>query len=129
MLLHNKDADIERKEWQNFKQIIQQTHYDAVIDAQGLFKSAWITRYTNGTTYGLDKKSAREPLAAYFYDHPQAVDKKMHAVERLRTLFAQSLNYSLKDLPLNYGITNISSSLFQMVPMAKATMMIGKILS
>jgi len=110
MLLHNKDADIERKEWQNFKQIIQQTHYDAVIDAQGLFKSAWITRYTNGTTYGLDKKSAREPLAAYFYDHPQAVDKKMHAVERLRTLFAQSLNYSLKDLPLDYGISQRNPS-------------------
>ncbi len=110
ILMHNKGADIERKEWQNFKQITHQTHYDAVIDAQCLLKSAWITRYTNGTTYGLDKKSAREPLAAYFYDHPQAVNKKMHAVERVRTLFAQSLNYSLKDLPLDYGISQRNSS-------------------
>lgn len=113
ILLHSKDADIERKEWENFKQIIQQTHYDAIIDAQGLLKSAWITRYTHGISYGLDKKSAREPLAAYFYDKPQAVDKNRHAVERVRTLFAQSLNYSLKELPLDYAISKRNTSIAQ----------------
>lgn len=95
---------IRSGEWKNFKQMIQQHHYDAVIDAQGLLKSAWLTRLARGRTYGLDKNSARESLAAYFYQYPQSIDKNMHAVERVRSLFAKSLNYSLKDLPLDYGL-------------------------
>ena len=91
-------------EWQRFKQQLQQEHYDYVIDAQGLLKSALLTRFARGETYGLDKQSAREPLAARFYQHPQAIAKQQHAVERVRQLFAQSLDYSLNDLPLDYGI-------------------------
>ena len=92
-------------EWKRFKQLLQQEHYDAVIDAQGLLKSAWISRLAKGDSYGLDKNSAREPLASYFYQYPQAIDKQQHAVERVRELFAKSLGYSFKELPLDYGIT------------------------
>ncbi|MCU7818818.1 MAG: lipopolysaccharide heptosyltransferase I [gamma proteobacterium symbiont of Lucinoma myriamae] len=91
-------------EWQHCKQQLKQDHYDYVIDAQGLLKSAFLTRFTRGETYGLDKQSAREPLAARFYQHPQSIAKQQHAVERVRQLFAQSLGYSLNDLPLDYGI-------------------------
>ncbi len=91
-------------EWQSFKQQLQQEHYDYVIDAQGLLKSALLTRFVQGETYGLDKHSAREALAARFYKHPQAIAKQQHAVERVRQLFAKSLGYELRDLPLDYGI-------------------------
>ena len=91
-------------EWQSFKQQLQQEHYDYVIDAQGLLKSALLTRFAQGETYGLDKYSAREALAARFYKHPQAIAKQQHAVERVRQLFAKSLGYELIDLPLDYGI-------------------------
>ncbi|MCN4144621.1 MAG: lipopolysaccharide heptosyltransferase I [Thiohalomonas sp.] len=91
-------------EWQRFKQQLQQEHYDYVIDAQALLKSALLIHFARGKTYGLDKQSAREPLAARFYQHPQAIAKQQHAVERVRQLFAQSLGYSLNDLPLDYGI-------------------------
>ena len=91
-------------EWQSFKQQLQQEHYDYVIDAQGLLKSALLTRFALGETYGLDKHSAREALAARFYKHPQAIAKQQHAVERVRQLFAKSLGYELIDLPLDYGI-------------------------
>ena len=32
-------------EWSNFKRRLRDTQYDLVIDAQGLLKSAWLTRY------------------------------------------------------------------------------------
>ena len=53
-------------EWRRFKQRIQSTKYDLVIDAQGLLKSAWLTRYVRAPVAGFDKNSAREPIAARF---------------------------------------------------------------
>ena len=93
-------------EWKKFRQQIQQEKYDWVIDAQGLLKSALITRLARGDTYGLDKNSAREPLASRFYQFPQAIAKQQHAVERVRELFAVSLGYQLSGLPLDYGIAD-----------------------
>jgi len=82
-------------EWAQFKEQVGRYQYDAVIDAQGLLKSAWLTRYAKGDCYGLDQVSAREPIASRFYDHPITVAKDQHAVERVRQLFSQVLGYSL----------------------------------
>jgi heptosyltransferase-1 len=82
-------------EWAEFKQNVGHDAYDAVIDAQGLLKSACLTRYAKGVRYGLDKASAREPIASRFYDRPIHVAKGQHAVERVRQLFSQALGYSI----------------------------------
>lgn len=96
---------LTRGEWRSFKQQLQSSHYDAVIDAQGLLKSAaLVTRLAHGRKYGLDKDSAREPIAARFYDHPIAVAKGQHAVERTRQLFAQALGYPLTDSRGDFAI-------------------------
>ena len=55
-------------EIKQFKQLIAQQKYDAVIDTQGLLKSALITRLANGVKHGYDKQSIREPIASKFYD-------------------------------------------------------------
>jgi len=97
-------------EWRQFKAALRKQHYDLVIDAQGLIKSAWITRLVKAPSAGLDKASAREPVAAWAYQHRYAVPKGMHAVERTRSLFAQALGYSLptgadgQPLKGDYGI-------------------------
>ena len=88
-------STIRSGEWRRFKKDLKAKEYDAVIDAQGLIKSALITRMANGPKFGLDKNSAREPAAARFYDHPQDIPWEQHAVERVRQLFAQSLGYEL----------------------------------
>lgn len=93
-----------RGERQAFKQQLQQTSYDLVIDAQGLIKSGLITRLAKGPKYGLDKTSARESFSARFLDYPQAVSWDRHAVERVRQLFALSLGYSQPNTPPDYGI-------------------------
>jgi heptosyltransferase I len=91
-------------EWRLFRQRLNERSYDAVIDAQGLLKSAFMARLSAGPSFGLDRHSAREPLAARFYDHPMPVPRGRHAIERVRSLFAQSLAYSLEGLPLNFGV-------------------------
>ncbi|TNF99491.1 MAG: lipopolysaccharide heptosyltransferase I [Gammaproteobacteria bacterium] len=87
-----------------FKKILQATTYDAVIDAQGLLKSAFLIRKALGPKYGLDEDSAREPLASRFYDHRLAVPWNQHAVERVRQLFSMALDYKYYDMPLDYGL-------------------------
>lgn len=103
-------------EWQRFKTLLKSRRYDVVIDAQGLVKSAFLSRIAKGPKYGLDKHSAREPLAACFYKHPQPVAWNQHAVERLRQLFAQSLGYSL---PEHMGHFHLDKSHFSGEPVTK----------
>ncbi|MFU9003928.1 lipopolysaccharide heptosyltransferase RfaC [Proteus sp. TSJ240517] len=94
-----------RAERSQFRQAIQAHHYDAVIDAQGLLKSAFlVTRYAKGTKHGYSRQCAREPLASLFYNVRHDVSKKMHAVERIRQLFALSLNYPIPQSQGDYGI-------------------------
>lgn len=91
--------------WTQFKERIGRYEYDAVIDAQGLLKSAWLMRYVKGPSYGLDRASARESLASHFYDHPIPVAKGQHAVERVRQLFAKVLGYTLSQQMGTYKLS------------------------
>jgi heptosyltransferase-1 len=95
---------IKSGEFKRFKQNLQATKYDLVIDAQGLLKSALLTRYVRAPVAGLDKHSAREPLASRFYSRRLAVARGQHAVERLRQLFAVALGYDLPKGLGDYGL-------------------------
>ena len=91
-------------EWRQFKQRLREGNYDLVIDAQGLLKSAWLTRYCSAPIAGLDRDSAREPLASRFYDRVFRAPKEQHALERVRQLFAQALGYAPPDGIGDYGL-------------------------
>ncbi|MFJ4432981.1 lipopolysaccharide heptosyltransferase I [Pseudomonas sp. NPDC089395] len=91
-------------EWKAFKQRLREHKYDLVIDAQGLVKSAWLTRYVKAPVAGLDRFSAREGLASRFYDRRLSVAVGQHAVERVRQLFAMALAYDLPEGIGNYGL-------------------------
>ncbi|OOF44298.1 lipopolysaccharide heptosyltransferase 1 [Rodentibacter trehalosifermentans] len=94
-----------RKEWKAYRTFLQKERYDAVIDAQGLLKSAFFaTRFAHGTKHGYDRHSIREPIASFFYDKKYAISYQQHAVERIRQLFAQSLGYHLPKTRGDYGI-------------------------
>jgi heptosyltransferase I len=91
-------------EWGRFRERLKARPYDLVIDAQGLLKSAVLTRYAQVRVVGLDGESAREPLASRFYDHGVRVPKGQHAVERVRQLFAQALGYPCPQTLGEYGL-------------------------
>ncbi len=91
-------------EWKQFRTQLRKHHYDLVIDAQGLLKSAWVTRLVKAPAAGYDKHSVREKLAALAYQHQYQVPVDMHAVERTRELFAMALDYQKPDSKGQYGI-------------------------
>ncbi|PAR55769.1 lipopolysaccharide heptosyltransferase 1 [Vibrio metoecus] len=95
-----------RKQWQHFREQVTQTHYDIIIDAQGLLKSAWLTRIPQAPVHGYDWSSVREPLASLFYQHKHHVSKTQHAVERIRSLMSMSLGYSLPNTMGDYAIAH-----------------------
>lgn len=96
-------------EWRQFKTQLRRQHYDLVIDCQGLLKSAWLGALLKAPMAGMDKHSVREPVAAMFYRHRYPVPKTMHAVERIRHLFAQAFNY---EKPKQRGDYNIDRQRF-----------------
>lgn len=86
-----------------FRRCLKRTAYDAILDTQGLIKSALLCRGARGHRYGFAAEVAREPLAARFYDETFVIPPNAHAVERNRWLGAAAFGYPV-DLPLDYGI-------------------------
>ena len=93
-----------RHQWHEFKHRIHAADYDLVIDAQGLLKSAWLTRMVKSTSHGFDRFSAREGLVALSYDKTHHVNRDKHAIERVRELFAKTFAYPQPTAPAEYGI-------------------------
>lgn len=88
-----------------FRHAVRAYHYDAVIDAQGLVKSAaLVTRLAQGIKHGMDWSTAREPLASLFYNRKHHIARQQHAVERTRELFAKSLEYDKPQSQGDYAI-------------------------
>jgi heptosyltransferase I len=85
----------ELKKIQNFDS------YDLVIDLQGLFKSAVISRFVpSKATLGFDKLSVREKIASFFYTKTFNIGYEENVIQRNFELikFALDLPYNFKDL-------------------------------
>ena len=92
-----------RNEIGAFVSELKRDFYDAVIDTQGLLKSALVAWAARGVRHGLDFASSREPLA-FFYDRTYSIPWTLHAVERNRALAARALNHAAASAA-DYGIT------------------------
>lgn len=88
----------------SFRQRIRERRYDAVVDAQGLYKSGVITWLADGPKHGYDLASSREKLAPLAYDKRYNVARSGHAIERTRTLFAAALRYNVPQGAPDYGL-------------------------
>jgi heptosyltransferase I len=93
-----------------FRDELCRRDYDLIIDAQGLYKSALLARMARGVTVGLDADSAREPGAARLYQRGIWVARDKHAIERVRSLFAQALRYAKPETEPDYGISSAVQS-------------------
>ncbi|OYY75093.1 MAG: lipopolysaccharide heptosyltransferase I [Gammaproteobacteria bacterium 28-57-27] len=102
---------LQSSTWQEIgvaRQAMRATPYAAVVDAQGLLKSAWMARWAGQPVTGYDRHSIREPLASLFYAHRVAISRKLHAIERNRRLLAAALGYDMDALPLDYGLSGLA---------------------
>jgi heptosyltransferase-1 len=87
------------QEFMAFKNELQQTSYDLVIDIQGLIKSAALSKLAHiaadGRVIGPANKtqfSGFEPLARLFYTEAVQVPFHLHAVERARWVVAAAID-------------------------------------
>lgn len=82
---------------------LREKPYDVILDSQGLLKSALIASQARGKRIGHDRDSAREPIAARFYDRCIEVPRNLHAVARNRLLAAEAFGYQPDPL-IDYGV-------------------------
>lgn len=87
---------------------LRETGYDRIVDTQGLIRSAFIARRSQGERHGYDASSIKEPLASRFYDVTHRVSRQLHAVTRNRLLTAVSLGYEVTDA-VDYGLPRAAS--------------------
>lgn len=97
---HIKNGDIKR-----FYKQLRQKRYDYVIDGQTNFKSALTTKLARSNNKcGYDKATCAESIAHLAYNKKYHIDTGGHAVERLRLLFANALNYPKPTSIPDFGI-------------------------
>jgi heptosyltransferase I len=85
-----------RGEWRAFRARLRARRYDAVIDLQGLTKSAVVARLAHGVSYGLagaTEGASHESPARWLVDHAIAIAPRTHALDRSRELAARALGY------------------------------------
>jgi len=99
-----------RQEWMQFKTVLQSEAYDAVIDLQGLTKSAlvsWLARTTpTGQRISLahaTEGSSFEAPARWVADLAITLEPHVHAVQRSRLLCAKALGYEVPQ-KLQFGL-------------------------
>ena len=89
-------------DWRQARASLRAPAFDAIVDAQGLTKSAWVSwmaRLTpSGQRYALAHRtdgSAYEAPTCWVCDVPIDTPRHVHAVERARLLCAMALSYPL----------------------------------
>jgi heptosyltransferase-1 len=88
----------------SMRDALREQCYDAVIDLQGLLKSALWGLQARGPLLGYDRHSLREPLAALFYSRTAAVPRQMQAVARCRRLVSAHMGYAMPASAPDFGI-------------------------
>ena len=94
------------REGRAFKAELRRDRYDAVIDFQGLVKSALVARLAllapGGHRYTYANRSelcGYEWPVRFMVDRPLPMERRVHAVRRYRLLAARALGYDLADAP------------------------------
>ena len=81
---------------------LRRHRYDAILDLQGLTKSALVTRLADGVSYGLANRTegaSHEWPARWLVDHPIRIEPRIHALDRSRELAARALGYRVSGAP------------------------------
>lgn len=99
-----------RAGWRAFRRELQAQAYDAVVDLQGLTKSALVARTARlapgGKRYALGNRtegSSWEAPTRWVADVAVTIEPRIHAVQRSRVLCAQAFGYPLPE-SMRYGL-------------------------
>lgn len=108
-------APTTRVAWRNFLLELQAERYDAIIDLQGLTKSAWVSWLARlnatGQRFAMANRtegSGYEAPTRWVADVALRIEPHIHAVARGRALCAAALHYDLPNA-LDYGLGHAAS--------------------
>lgn len=87
----------KKKSFDEFKKIkkYSKENYDLVIDAQGLIKSAIVSRLLGKKVAGFAKDSIREPFASLFYNKRFSIAYEKNVIERNCKLVSSALGFEV----------------------------------
>lgn len=91
-------------EVRRLKNQLRSENYDAVVDTQGILRSAWAATWTGVPVCGYSWKTAREPLASFLYKKTFSMPETLGAVRRYRRMLATSLGYTIDETHSKFGI-------------------------
>ncbi len=116
-----------RTERQAYLENLRAVGYDAVIDLQGLVKSALVARQARlapgGFTASYGNRSEEcgyEWPVRFLVDKPVTMPTRVHAVQRYRTLAAGALGYSFDPVPV-YELRHVAAERQRAVVLAHGT--------
>ena len=95
-------AAATRGEMLAFARRLRRQRYDAVLDLQGLTKSALVSLFARGPSYGLANRTdgaSHEWPARWLATHAIRVEPHSHALDRSRELVARALGTSVSGPP------------------------------
>ena len=90
--------------WNELKNIrrLSENNYDLVIDAQGLIKSAIVSKLIAKKVAGFNKNSIREKLAAYFYKIKIDCPYHENTIDRNARILSAPLEFSISSEQLHH---------------------------
>jgi heptosyltransferase-1 len=110
-------ASQTRAEWRAFRDELRSQAYDAIIDLQGLTKSALVARVARVTGAGRrfalanqTEGSSYESPTRWVADVAVRIEPHVHAVERSRVLCARALGYEVPKAALRFGLRTSDAS-------------------
>ncbi len=97
-------ASQTREEFSDLRRALRTARYEAVIDIQGLLRTALVARLSAAESWGYSKNTIREPLASRFYTHTLEVPESLRPVRRYRTMASRVLGYEIDPDSPHYGL-------------------------
>ena len=97
---------VTRAQFRAFRIRLRWHEYDAILDLQGLTKSALIARLARGVRYGLANRTegaSHERPARWLVNHALRIEPHIHALDRSRQLAARALGYRADGAP-DFGL-------------------------
>ena len=91
------------REFDAFRRTLRIRAYDAIVETQGLLKSALVAKLARGPIHGFGSGTAREPLASRLYDVVVEFPPEAHKIFRYRSVAAQAIGYAVSP-EIDYGI-------------------------
>ena len=105
--------------WRTFKAELQKNNYDAVIDLQGLTKSAavsWLAKLApRGKRFAMANRtegSSYEAPTRWVADVAIRLQPRIHAVQRARDICAKALDYKIDELTQKKPIFKLVAGVF-----------------